>query len=56
MSDPRYRLVSRGTGDAYFAAVVLRDPKTDQMSDDEILDGLESWERAQRHLHAVDDE
>lgn len=56
MPQPEYRTVTHEQGDARFIAVVRRTPENDQMTDEEIVTGLEAWKRGQRHLKAVDDQ
>jgi hypothetical protein len=57
LSPDEYRTVTHAVeaDDTHYIAVLRRSPETDQMTDEEVIKGLEIWKREQ-HLHAVDGE
>ncbi|MFK0062645.1 hypothetical protein ACIQTN_25885 [Streptomyces werraensis] len=55
-TDPQHRTVTHEDGERLVVAIVERTPENEQLTDEEIVAGLDEWRRNHNHLHPVDDE
>lgn len=51
-----HRIVTHETGGTRHIAAVRRTAENEQLTDEEIIAGLEEWKRERRHLRAADDD